>query len=65
MQDLKGDTIYKALNILKHYRLRIKIKGSGYLYYQSINPGTNPDSEKIIVLKFKPDKVLKKINNKQ
>ena len=60
MQDLKGDTIYQALKILKKYRFAVKISGSGYLYYQSIKPGTNAGNEKVIVLKF-----AKKIKNKK
>jgi cell division protein FtsI (penicillin-binding protein 3) len=64
MQDLKGDTIYQALNILKKYRLAVKISGSGYLYYQSIKQGMNIGNEKVIVLKFKP-KGRKKIKNKK
>lgn len=56
MQDLKGDTIYQALKILKKYKFAVKISGSGYLYYQSIKPGTNTDNGKVIVLKFRPGK---------
>ena len=73
MQDLKGDTIYQALKILKKYKFTVKISGSGYLYYQSIKPGTNTDNGKVIVLKFKPGKyyapanlkIAKKIKNKK
>lgn len=53
MPDLKGDTIYKALKLLRRYKLKIKIQGSGFLYYQSIKSGSNMDNQKKIILKFK------------
>ena len=55
MPNLKGDTIRQALKILMKYKLAVKISGSGYLYYQSVKPGTNTDKGKVIVLKFKPE----------
>ena len=64
MQDLKGDTIYKALMILKQYRLDVKVSGSGYLYYQSIKPGTDAGNGKVIVLKFRPGKYYSSANLK-
>ncbi len=64
MQDLKGDTIYQALKILKKYKFAVKISGSGYLYYQSIKPGTNTGNEKVIVLKFRPGKYYAPANLK-
>ncbi|MDA8298765.1 MAG: penicillin-binding transpeptidase domain-containing protein [Deltaproteobacteria bacterium] len=58
MPDLKGDTIYEALNALSKFRrLSIKIWGSGYLYYQSIKHGTFVSADggvNSITLKFKP-----------
>ena len=64
MQDLKGDTIYKALKVLKQYRLDVKVSGSGYLYYQSIKPGTDAGNGKVIVLKFRPGKYYSSANLK-
>ncbi|MHB1661671.1 MAG: penicillin-binding transpeptidase domain-containing protein [bacterium] len=53
MPDLKGDTIYNALKLLKRYKLKININGSGFLYYQSIKSGSNMGNKKTIILKFK------------
>jgi len=53
MPDLNGDTMYDALKIIRKYNLHVKIKGSGFLYYQSIKPGSNMSGERNIVLKFK------------
>ncbi len=54
MPDLTGDTISVALKLIRKYNLQIKIKGSGYLYYQSIKPGSNMSGKKNIILEFKP-----------
>ena len=55
MPDLKGDTIYEALEVLRKYRFDVKIGGSGYLYYQSIKPGINVYNDRAVFLKFRPD----------
>ncbi len=55
MPDLNGDTISGALKLVEKYNLRIKIKGSGFLYYQSIKPGLNIDGKNTtVILKFRP-----------
>ncbi len=60
MPDLKGDTIYEALNSLNRFKkLSIKIWGSGYLYYQSVKAGTYiaaGSGINSVTLKFKPKK---------
>ncbi len=70
MPDLKGLTVYRALAVLRKFRFSLKIIGSGYLYYQSIKPGTNlgkTGSEKALFLKFEPYKYyyFKKNKNKK
>jgi len=64
LPDLKGDTIYQALNAIKKYNLAVKINGSGYLYYQSLKPETNAENKRAIVLKFTPHKYNNKYINK-
>ncbi len=64
MPDLTGETIYQALDSLKGLNLKVSIKGSGFLYYQSIKPGTSLDnySGKVIYLKFRSKRLSMWIN---
>lgn len=52
--NLKGYTITHALNTIRSYDLNIKIKGSGFLYYQSIKAGSKVKNGQILILKFRP-----------
>lgn len=55
MPDLKGETIYQVLAALVHYNFKIKIVGTGFLYYQSIKPSTMVKKRRErLLLKFKP-----------
>ncbi len=54
MPDLKGDTIYMALDMLAPYDLRIKVKGTGFLYNQSIKPVSKIKKKETVVLRFRP-----------
>ncbi len=54
MSNLKGDTIYKALEFFSGYNIKVKIYGSGFLYYQSIRAGSDLNNKKTAILKFKP-----------
>lgn len=53
MPDLNGDTMYDALKIMGKYDIKIIVKGSGFLYGQSIKPGTVLENKKSVTLKFK------------
>jgi len=54
MPNLQGDTILSAIKNINGYDENIIVKGSGFLYYQNIKPGTKIKKNQIIVLKFKP-----------
>jgi cell division protein FtsI (penicillin-binding protein 3) len=52
--NLKGYTMMRALNTIRSYNINIKIQGNGFLYYQSIKPGSKVKKGQIIILKFRP-----------
>ncbi|RZD18791.1 MAG: hypothetical protein EVG15_04200 [Candidatus Acididesulfobacter diazotrophicus] len=54
MPNLHGDTILSAIKDLVEYDKNITIKGTGFLYYQNIKPGTKIKKNQVILLKFKP-----------
>ena len=54
MPNLQGDTILSAIKDLREYDKNITIKGTGFLYYQNIKPGTKIKKNQVILLKFKP-----------
>lgn len=53
MPDMEGYTVYKVLSLIGKYNIQIKIQGTGFLYYQSIKPGSDINGKKSIILKFR------------